>query len=34
MPALESRLRSIGAHDDGIDSWRMADVAPPLLLAG
>ena len=34
MPALGSRLRSIRAHDDGIDSWRMADVAPPPLLAG
>ena len=31
MPALESRLRSIRAHDDGIDSQRMADVAPPPL---
>ena len=34
MPTLESRLRSIRAHDDGVDSWRMADVAPPPLLAG
>ncbi|MEO6216967.1 MAG: helix-turn-helix domain-containing protein [Sphingomonas sp.] len=34
MPALESRLRSIRAHDDGVDSWRMADIAPPPLLAG
>ena len=28
------RLRSIRVHDDGVDAWRMAAIAPPPALAG
>ena len=34
MPARESRRPSLRAPDDGLDSWRLAEVAPPPRLAG
>jgi len=30
----QARLRSLRTHDDGINAWRVADVAPPPQLAG
>jgi AraC-like DNA-binding protein len=34
MAHAYSRLRNLRVHDDGVDAWRMADIAPPPELAG